>query len=226
MSSGQCAATAGSSVSLNDLTPAPGVDVQKWAACGTNLKARGLTDSELWVMLHTPAYACPNVGVDEARIRAIIANDWDQAGCTTSTKAEMLSALETGKCGGDAGIRSRLQLISSTPLVRQRRRTHVPAADAQMRAGVGISRKRGQCMQAYILLDRSGSMQSLWVEALSSVNAYAKELANKTDGPAVDSHITLAVFDEQAGLQFDVLRRKQPALHWDTVTDADASRAA
>ena len=78
-------------------------------------------------------------------------------------------------------------------------------------------------MQAYILLDRSGSMQSLWTEALSSVNAYAKELANKKDGPAVDSHITLAVFDEQAGLQFDVLRRKQPALHWDPVTDADAS---
>ncbi len=78
-------------------------------------------------------------------------------------------------------------------------------------------------MQAYILLDRSGSMQSLWTEALSSVNAYAKELANKTDGNAVDSHITLAVFDEQAGLQFDVLRRKQPALHWDKVTDTDAS---
>ena len=78
-------------------------------------------------------------------------------------------------------------------------------------------------MQAYILLDRSGSMQSLWVEALSSVNAYAKELAKKTDGPAPDSHITLAVFDEQAGLRFDVLRRKQPALHWETVTDADAS---
>jgi hypothetical protein len=103
MSSGQCDATAASGVSLNDLTPPPGVDVQKWAACGTGLKARGLTDSELWVMLHTPAYACPNVGVDEARIRAIIANDWEQAGCTTSTKAEMLRALETGKCGGDAG---------------------------------------------------------------------------------------------------------------------------
>ncbi len=78
-------------------------------------------------------------------------------------------------------------------------------------------------MQAYILLDRSGSMQSLWVEALSSVNAFAKELANKNDGNAVDSHVTLAVFDEQAGLQFDVLRRKQPALHWDKVTDSDAS---
>jgi hypothetical protein len=83
-------------------------------------------------------------------------------------------------------------------------------------------------MQAYILLDRSGSMQSLWVEALSSVNAYAKELANTKDDPTPnkssgDSHITLAVFDDQAGLQFDVLRRKQPALHWEAVTDADAS---
>jgi uncharacterized protein with von Willebrand factor type A (vWA) domain len=78
-------------------------------------------------------------------------------------------------------------------------------------------------MQAYILLDRSGSMQSLWVEALSSVNAFAKELANRQDGPAVDSHVTLAVFDSQETLQFDVLRRKQPALHWETVTDKDAS---
>lgn len=78
-------------------------------------------------------------------------------------------------------------------------------------------------MQAYILLDRSGSMQSLWVEALSSVNAFAKELANKTDGPVVDSHVTLAVFDSQEGLHFDVLRKKQPALHWDNVTDKDAS---
>lgn len=78
-------------------------------------------------------------------------------------------------------------------------------------------------MQAYILLDRSGSMQSLWVEALSSVNAFAKELANKTDGPAVDSHVTLAVFDSQDGLKFDTLRRKQPALHWENVTDREAS---
>jgi hypothetical protein len=78
-------------------------------------------------------------------------------------------------------------------------------------------------MHAYILLDRSGSMQSLWVEALSSVNAYAKELANKTGGDAVDSHVTFAIFDGQEGLQFDVLRRKQPALHWEQVTDREAT---
>lgn len=78
-------------------------------------------------------------------------------------------------------------------------------------------------MHAYVLLDRSGSMQSLWVEALSSVNAYAKELANKTDGDAIDSHVTLAVFDGQEGLQFDLLRKKVPALHWENVTDKEAS---
>lgn len=78
-------------------------------------------------------------------------------------------------------------------------------------------------MHAYILLDRSGSMQSLWVEALSSINAYAKGLTDKKDGYAVDSHLTLAAFDDQAGLQFDVLRRKQPALHWENVTDTDTT---
>lgn len=78
-------------------------------------------------------------------------------------------------------------------------------------------------MQAYILLDRSGSMQSLWLEALSSVNAFAKELGNKKDGPSVDSHITLSVFDSQETLQFDILRRKQPALHWEAITDREAS---
>ncbi|MBI1361310.1 MAG: VWA domain-containing protein [Alphaproteobacteria bacterium] len=78
-------------------------------------------------------------------------------------------------------------------------------------------------MHAYVLLDRSGSMQSLWVEALSSVNGYAKGLADKTDGHSVDSHITLAVFDGQDGLQFDVLRKKVPALHWENVTDREAT---
>lgn len=35
--------------------------------------------------------------------------------------------------------------------------------------------------------------------------------------------MTLAVFDSQETLQFDVLRRKQAALHWENVTDKDAS---
>lgn len=66
-------------------------------------------------------------------------------------------------------------------------------------------------------------MQSLWTEALSSVNAYAKELDNKTDGDAVDAKVTFAVFDAQAGLKFDVLRKGVPALHWEDVTDTETS---
>lgn len=90
-------------------------------------------------------------------------------------------------------------------------------------AGGSQEGKDALLVHAYILLDRSGSMQSLWTEALSSVNAYAKELDNKTDGDAVDAKVTLAVFDDQAGMQFDVLRKDVPALHWQNVTDAEAS---
>jgi len=78
-------------------------------------------------------------------------------------------------------------------------------------------------MHAYILLDRSGSMQSLWVEALSSVNAYARELDANAPKGAADSRVSLAVFDSQESLQFDVLRRNVPALHWENVTDREAS---
>src|SRR5262245_17446139 len=122
-----------------------------------------------------------------------------------------------------AGRRSVARLTRASGLYLQRAsgasscRSHVRDACG------GIFEKGTRLMHAYILLDRSGSMQGLWVEALSSVNAYAKELANKTDGDAVDSHVTLAVFDSQEALQFDVLRKKQPALHWEQVTDKDAT---
>ncbi len=75
-------------------------------------------------------------------------------------------------------------------------------------------------MHAYILLDRTGSMQSIWEEALGSVNAYVKAL---TEGPKADSHVTLAVFDAHEGLQFDVLRAGVPAATWKDVTNADAT---
>ena len=90
-------------VSLDDLGPPAGVDVQAWAACGAGLKSRGLKDNELWVVLHEPEGICPNVGVSEPRIREIIANDWNAASCTHATKEAMLKALDTGGCGGDAG---------------------------------------------------------------------------------------------------------------------------
>jgi hypothetical protein len=55
------------------------------------------------LMMHTPEGVRPNNGVDEARIREIIARDWDAAGCRQYTKEQMLHALESGACGGDAG---------------------------------------------------------------------------------------------------------------------------
>ena len=74
---------------------------------------------------------------------------------------------------------------------------------------------------AYILLDRTGSMSPIWTEALSSVNAYAANIAS-TAGDVVPQ-ITLAVFDAQNGLQFDVLRRSVAPADWQTVTDREAS---
>ena len=78
-------------------------------------------------------------------------------------------------------------------------------------------------IHSYILLDRTGSMSSMWAEALSSVNAYAAGLASLEGGPAVDADVTLAVFDAQEGLQFDVIRDNVDATKWRNVTDADAS---
>ncbi len=78
---------------------------------------------------------------------------------------------------------------------------------------------------AYILLDRTGSMSGIWAEALGSVNAYVHALAKPEDGAAPEpgEKVTLAVFDHQAGLQFDVLRRAVALADWKDVSDADAT---
>ncbi len=78
-------------------------------------------------------------------------------------------------------------------------------------------------LSAYILLDRTGSMNHIWEEALSSVNAYAAKLAEDDGGSAIESTVTLAVFDAQEGLQFDVLRGEVKATDWTNVTSAEAS---
>lgn len=71
-------------------------------------------------------------------------------------------------------------------------------------------------MHAYILLDRSGSMQGIWDEALGSVNAYVKDVG--------DGHVTFAVFDKHGdGVDFNVLRAGVPAATWKPVTNAEAS---
>lgn len=80
-------------------------------------------------------------------------------------------------------------------------------------------------MHAYILLDRTGSMQSIWEEALGSVNAYVGALheGGATPSAKAGAQVTLAVFDAHDGLQFDVLRAGVPSATWQAVTNEDAT---
>jgi hypothetical protein len=82
---------------------------------------------------------------------------------------------------------------------------------------------RSPAIHSYILLDRTGSMEPIWSEALSSVNAYADGLATLDGGPRVDADITLAVFDAQDGFQFDVLRDDVDAERWKKVTSDEVN---
>lgn len=79
-------------------------------------------------------------------------------------------------------------------------------------------------VHSYILLDRTGSMSGIWNEALSSVNAYAKSVGEEDEGEAyIETKVSLAVFDAQDGLQFDVLRKSVDAEQWSEVTNDEAS---
>ncbi len=82
-------------------------------------------------------------------------------------------------------------------------------------------------VQSYILLDRTGSMSDIWEEALTSVNTYAASVgeatADEVAGGDIEARVTLAVFDHQDGLQFDILRKDVTAGTWRTVTNDDAS---
>jgi hypothetical protein len=87
---------------------------------------------------------------------------------------------------------------------------------------------RSDTVQSYILLDRTGSMSDIWEEALTSVNAYADSFAADAPGAEIaggdiKTAVTLAVFDHQDGLQFDVLRDKVDPSNWKDVTNSDAS---
>ncbi len=80
-------------------------------------------------------------------------------------------------------------------------------------------------VSSYILLDRTGSMSDIWSEALNSVNAYADAIGKVEEGEAddLDTSVTLAVFDYQNGLQFDVLRKDITPGDWNGVTDDEVS---
>lgn len=66
----------------------------------------------------------------------------------------------------------------------------------------------------FILLDRSGSMFGQWIKAIEAINTYVKEL----HGSAVDTRVTLAVFDSHrdahGDLDYHVLRESQTPADW------------
>lgn len=95
-----------------------------------------------------------------------------------------------------------------------------PAPEAQPATLTG-----GNEVHSYILLDRTGSMSSIWDEALTSVNAYAAAVGEAEEGEVDDleTQVTLAVFDAQDGLQFDVLRKDVEPDAWQTVTNDEVA---
>lgn len=61
-------------------------------------------------------------------------------------------------------------------------------------------------MNVYMLLDRSGSMENLWDEAIGSINGYVEALPG-------DTNVMLALFDS---ISYDVIRNTT-ARNWDKV---------
>lgn len=93
---------------------------------------------------------------------------------------------------------------------------------------VPVKPPKPDTVQSYILLDRTGSMSNIWDEALSSVNAYADSFAADAPGAEIagadiKTAVTVAVFDYQDGMQFDVLRDKVDPQAWNTITNDEAS---
>tara|TARA_R110000803_G_scaffold161491_1_gene225167 strand:+ start:255 stop:1013 length:759 start_codon:yes stop_codon:yes gene_type:complete len=82
-------------------------------------------------------------------------------------------------------------------------------------------------IHSYILLDRTGSMSDIWDEALGSVNDYAASVGEadegEIEGADIETTVTLAVFDYQESLQFDVLRKGVTSENWTDVTNDEAN---
>jgi uncharacterized protein YegL len=72
----------------------------------------------------------------------------------------------------------------------------------------------------FILLDRSGSMQDKWLEAMTACNAYVKKLADDN----VDTGVTMATFDSEGGkMRFEVIRDRITPKTWRPVSKDDAT---
>jgi uncharacterized protein YegL len=74
-------------------------------------------------------------------------------------------------------------------------------------------------MHTYLLLDRSGSMGAIWAETLASIDVYVQTLA---DDPTQDHALTIAVFDLDSALAFDVLRRNLPVRRFTSIGAGEA----
>lgn len=86
--------------------------------------------------------------------------------------------------------------------------------------------KPAKQVNTYILLDRTGSMEPLWAEALSSVNAFAENVGKadpKDPTDRLEARVTLAVFDAQGSIDFNVLRDKVRPQDWRKVTSEEAN---
>lgn len=78
---------------------------------------------------------------------------------------------------------------------------------------------KSKMLNAYILLDRSGSMANRWDEALSSINAYVYELVKGKTA----SKITAACFDAMGAMSFDILRDAVVGKNFMPLTNDDAT---
>src|SRR5215831_2438641 len=96
----------------------------------------------------------------------------------------------------------------------------LPDQQGQTALAESNRRKDFSMQHDFILLDRSGSMQSLWIEALNSVNGYVKKLASDH----VDTGVTLATFDKDGEeFKFEVIRDRIIPSTWRPVADQDAT---
>lgn len=102
--------------------------------------------------------------------------------------------------------------------------TLTSAMAAPAKEDLAVPQAENTSVHSYILLDRTGSMSGIWEEALTSVNAYAKSVGEEGEGEAdLETKVSLAVFDAQDGLQFDVLRKSIDADNWQEVTNDEAN---
>lgn len=77
-------------------------------------------------------------------------------------------------------------------------------------------------MKSYILLDRSGSMATNWVETIGSLNAYVEGLA--ADKATKKAEVTVAAFDSAE--PFKVLREGVAASEWENIAIGEAAPRA